>query len=364
MDSLLLTSTDIRTVINGVGLDQLMDELTAGLEQVLQDWAPTQFDVPVRGGFEYSTPVTGLLEWMPALRYGDSATVKMVGYHPLNPHNHHLPTILSTAYTFDVRTGHLTAVVDATLATALRTGAASAVASRVLAAPESCVLGVIGCGAQAVTQIHALCRCFPIRRILASDTNPQAVASLARRIAACGLPADLEIVSASAAEALEASDIVCTQTSVAIGAGPIVADGPHRDHLHINAVGSDFPGKTELPASLLGRSFVCPDFLAQAAREGECQQLAPAAVGPDLAALVKNSAAFSHQQMQTTVFDSTGWALEDHVVIELLVQHATRLGLGSPVALEAVPPDPADPYHGLGAAPAAASAFRAAGRSR
>ena len=65
-------------------------------------------------------------------------------------------------------------------------------------------------------------------------------------------------------------------------------DGPHRPGLHVNAIGADFPGKAELPLSLLERSLLCPDLLAQCRSEGESQRVAPERIGPDLAALVQD----------------------------------------------------------------------------
>lgn len=347
MNTLLLTSDDVRTIAARVGLDALMDEVVDALETVFRDFDETLFEIPQRSGFEYAEPETGLLEWMPAMRVGAGITVKLVGYHPGNPELRRLPTILSTALVFESGSGHLDAIVDATYATAVRTGAASAVASRVLAVPQAEVLGLIGCGAQAITQLHALTRTFPIVRVLAFDTDPRAVASLRQRAEAFDLPADIVIEPAAPAAILNEADILCTQTSVAIGGGPVLAAGPTKPHLHVNAVGSDFPGKTELPGELLESSLVCPDFRAQAVREGECQVLSEDALGPDLPELVRFAARYESARARHTVFDSTGWALEDHVVIDVLLGHARTLGLGQDVAIETLSADPANPYGGF-----------------
>ncbi len=66
------------------------------------------------------------------------------------------------------------------------------------------------------------------------------------------------------------ADIICTATSADSGQGPIFEDLALQPWVHINAVGSDFRGKVELPLSLLKRSFVCPDLRIQAMQEGEC----------------------------------------------------------------------------------------------
>jgi L-lysine cyclodeaminase len=114
--------------------------------------------------------------------------------------------------------------------------------------------------------------------------------------------------------------------------------------VHVNAVGSDLPGKTELPLALLQRSLVCPDLRVQAVVEGECQQLVDAEIGPELHEVVQQPERFADWRSRSTVFDSTGFALEDQVVTELLLGHAQRLGIGTRLSLEMLSGDALDPY--------------------
>jgi ornithine cyclodeaminase len=347
--TMLLAAGDIREIVRRVGLDALMDEIIGRLAEALRDYDPEATRVAVRDGFTYAHPHVGLLETMPFMEVGGRATIKMVGYHPENPMEHALPTILGTVLTFDVTTGHVTGLLDGTFLTAVRTAAASAVASTVLAPPDSGELGLIGCGAQAVAHVHALCRVFPVVRVRVHDRDPRVVAGFASRVARF---VDIPIVTTTPAEIVATSDILCTATSVGVGEGPVFEDGETRPHLHVNAVGADFPGKTELPRTLLDRSVVCPDFPDQTAREGECQQLDPGAVGPNLVELLQAPESFRHLQGRTTVFDSTGFALEDHVAAGILLAHARALGLGSEIDFEATAHDPYDPYGFLGDQPA------------
>ena len=162
---------DVAAVIAAVGLDRLMDEMIEELTTSIVTFDDSVTKVRTRDGFHYSHPEIGLIEWMPVMQSGESTTIKVVGYHPGNPRSRQLPTILATISVYDTGTGHLRGLVDGTFLTAVRTGAASAVASRVLARPSSHILGVVGCGAQAVTQIHALVRTFPIDQVLVYDGN-------------------------------------------------------------------------------------------------------------------------------------------------------------------------------------------------
>lgn len=339
MKTLLLTRDDVARLAAAVGVDALMDEVIEGLAETLRTYDPATTRIPVRDGFDYQSPRPGLLEWMPVLEVGRSAVIKTVGYHPHNPARG-IPTVLATLFLYDVASGHLTAIADGVLATALRTGAASAVASRLLARPDSRTLGLVGCGMQAVTQLHALCRCFDLEEVLIHDIDPQVESSFLRRAAAFGVA----VRRAPRREVESASDLLCTATSVAPGEGPVIDGVDLRPWVHVNAVGSDFPGKIELPAELVRRSWVCADFLDQALREGECQHLAAEQVGATLDQVVQAPERFAPLREATTLFDSTGFALEDQVVMEVLLAHAHRLGLGTELPLESVADDARDPY--------------------
>jgi ornithine cyclodeaminase/alanine dehydrogenase-like protein (mu-crystallin family) len=335
---------DVAAVIADVGLDCLMDEMIEGLTASMVTFDASVTQVRTRAGFHYTEPEIGLVEWMPVMQSGESTTIKVVGYHPGNPTSRQLPTILATISVYDTGTGHLRGVMDGTFLTALRTGAASAVASRVLARPSSRILGLVGCGAQAVTQAHAMLRTFPIDQILVHDTDPAAVATLQERIGRV-LPPGVEVRAVPLELLVQTADIVCTATSIGIGEGPLFQDLPTRPWLHINAVGSDFAGKYELPVELLRRALVSPDVLEQAVAEGECQVLAAEEIGPSLAHVAAHPESYRSWQDDLTVFDSTGWALEDQVAARILMDHASRLGLGTSIAIEDIGSDPRDPYH-------------------
>jgi ornithine cyclodeaminase/alanine dehydrogenase-like protein (mu-crystallin family) len=234
----------------------------------------------------------------------------------------------------------------------VRTGAASAIASRRLAAEQSHTLGLVGCGAQAVSQLHAISRVIPLATVLYFDTDPIAHASFPHRAARFGV----RLRSASLHEIARSSDILCTVTSVAPHEGPVIDLTESTPWLHVNAVGSDLPGKTELSLSFLRESLVVPDFTSQASREGESQQLDVAEIGPELHEVVRHPERFDAWRSRHTVFDSTGFALEDLAVLELVESLAIEHGIGRTIELEAIGGDPHDPYGFLGE-PAAVSAI-------
>ena len=314
MDTVVLSVQDLRRVVEEIGLADLMDRMIDALGTALERFTPERYKAPARKGFWYEDPELGLIEWMPAMETSRRlATIKVVGYHPHNPAKRVLPTILSSVVQFDTESGHLLALMDATFLTALRTGAASAVASRILARPDSRVLALIGCGVQAVAQVHGLSRCFALERIRLFDSDDRAAESFAARIASLGLGDVTCERAASANAALRGADILCTTTSVQPGAGPVFDDVDLAPSLHINAVGSDFHGKIEVPLSVLERSYICADFVEQCLLEGECQQIERDAIDVTLVELVQNPGAARSARERISVYDSTGWALQDYV---------------------------------------------------
>ncbi len=339
----ILTTEDISMLVQNVGLNSLMKEMIDRLLSALETFDENHNVIPVRDGFEYKTPDIGLVEWMPILKVGKKAIIKVVGYHPTNPALRNLPTILSTINAYDTTTGCLVWIIDAKFLTALRTGATSAVASKVLASSHSKTVGLIGCGVQALTQLHAISLVFDIETVMVYDVDSSINKSFLNRAEFLNLN-----IQVSSPEAIvQKSDIICTSTSVEIGKGPVFDDMKTKTWLHINAVGSDFPGKFEIPSTLLKRSFVCPDFLEQAIKEGECQQLSLDEIGPSLREVVKNNKKYCNVKNQLSVFDSTGWALEDQVAMEILIDHAIKLEIGQSLEIERITNDPFNPYEFL-----------------
>ena len=346
-NTIILSRDDVQEIVTHHGIDNIMDLLIENLSQAIENIKDEDIFVPIRSGFNYSEPNVGLLEWMPLLnrKDGNKAVIKIVGYHPENPSKYNLPTILSTISSYNILNGHLECIVDGVFLTALRTGAASAIASKLLANPSSKVIGLIGAGTQAITQLHAISREFDLEQVLFYDVDQHTNDSFVDRCSILNLKA--EIIPSDIQTIVEQSDIICTATSIDVGGGPLFQSLTPKPHVHFNAVGSDFPGKFELPLDLLIQSFVCPDFKEQAMKEGECQQLSTEQIGESLAEVVKKPADFTKYQVQKTVFDSTGWAFEDQVVMELFVDCAQKLGLGQMVSIENIPVDAKNPYEFL-----------------
>lgn len=341
----IISADDVQKIVRNCGLDQLMDILITDLHLAFTEYNSKTTEIPLRSGFNYEKPVLGLVEWMPIHSVDKEVVIKVVGYHPNNPEDFDLPTILSSISSYDTATGHLKGIADGVLLTALRTGAASAIASKYMAKPESSILGLIGCGAQAVTQLHAISRLFPLEKVLYFDTDAEAMLSFQERCSMLEL--NISFKESSVKEIMGLSHIVSTATSIGVDEGPLFDGIEVLPYAHINAVGSDFPGKVELPKNLLEQSFVSPDFRKQALIEGECQRLEKKFIGPELFEVVQGNGNFEFAKDKVSVFDSTGWALEDQVVMNLFLKLAKQYGYGKKMVIENVLEDTKNPYHFL-----------------
>ena len=339
----LLSEKEVYEIVRTVGVNQIMDDLYQRLFDGISRFSDKLIFCPEREGFSYSMPSTGLIEWMPLYdERNQRVMIKTVGYHPDNPKARNLPTILSNSSLYDVRSGELICVFESTLATAMRTGAASAIATKALAHPKSKRFGFIGCGAQAVTQAHALSRVFDINELLYFDIDQHVEMTFEKR---CDfLEGKINFAKATIDEIVTTCDVVTTATTIEVGKGPLFERSDTLPHVHFNAVGSDFPGKIELPYALLKESFICPDHLEQAIKEGECQQLAANDIGPSLASLIQHADLYSAHQLSKTVFDSTGWSFEDWIVMELFLGYAKSLGLQTSFHMNQSTNDVTNPY--------------------
>ncbi len=343
MQTRLINAADCAALLEIVGRDRLMDLMIERLRTRCANHDADLVDARARDGFRYDKPALGLVEWMPTHEVGGPVVIKMVGYHPTNPIQRSIPSVIATSSMWDTETGHLVAIADATMMTAVRTGAASAITTEVLAIDAPITVGLVGLGAQAVTQLQAISRVRQVDRVIGFDPSEPASSTFADRAAFTGLPVEI-VTDEGLADLVSAADVLVTCTSIDIGAGPVIPNVDVKPHLHINAVGADFPGKLELPAELVANATVFPDTLDQCILEGECQQVPAANIGVELPEIVAQADELAAKRGTVTVFDSTGWAVEDDVALRLLLELAEEHDLGSLMALESIPADPYNPY--------------------
>ena len=335
MDALVLSYTDTKRLIDIVGIDVIMRDCIARLKNGLIDVVhERRRKCPPRVGFlTGGRRGEGVIENMPYMDDHDGMTLKTISYKPRNNARNRLPTVVGVICRYSVDTGELAVMCDATIPTAIRTGAATAVASSLLARPDSHTAAIIGAGLQSVTQLHGLSTQFDLDAIRVYDVDRTRAQSLRERCTFTS--AHVQVVDDPQA-AVEGADILVTATSVQPGAGPVVQDENLAAHLHINSIGSDEPGKTELPRSVLEKAFVCVDHIEQALNEGECQVLEQNQIDTTLERLIVEAMSVDGPLPQTrelTVFDSTGFAFEDHIALDVFLNYAAEEGIGEKISI-------------------------------
>ncbi|HVN46098.1 MAG TPA: ornithine cyclodeaminase [Steroidobacteraceae bacterium] len=337
----------VRELLLRRGTARFIEELAGEIEADFLRW--DAFEKSARHATHSSV---GVIELMPASD-GRLYAFKYVNGHPKNTQEG-LLTVTAFGVLADVQSGYPLLLSELTLTTALRTAATSALAARRMARPGSRVMALIGNGAQAEFQAIAFHHLLGIRELRLYDVDPAATDKLERNLAALRLE-DLEVVRCgSTAAAVAGADVVTTATAdkcnATILTPELVVPG-----MHLNAVGGDCPGKTELHRDILLREDVrvVVEYEPQSRIEGEIQQMPPDYAVTELAAVLAGRAVGRRHAGEVTVFDSVGFALEDFSALRYLrtIHQQER---GAQVQIDLIPSlrDPKDLFGLLGTQPA------------
>ena len=336
-ETLFLSPADVAAMVRKQGMVPTLRGMTACIEQDFLRW--NSFDKSARLA---SHSPDGVIELMP-IADASHYSFKYVNGHPKNT-SHGLPTVMAFGVLADVATGMPMLLSELTLATALRTAATSALAARALARPESRVMALIGNGAQSEFQALAFHHLLGIEEIRLYDVDAAATAKLMRNLQANPDSAGLRLrACASSLEAVRDADIVTTVTADKTRAAIITA-GMLRPGTHLNAVGGDCPGKTEIHPEVLAAAKVFVEYEPQTRVEGDLQQMPSGFAVTELWQVLAGQAAGRGSAAQVTVFDSVGFALEDFSALRYLYAQARLLGLGQTLPLIPRLDDPKDLY--------------------
>ncbi|MCU1415945.1 MAG: ornithine cyclodeaminase [Schumannella sp.] len=278
----------------------------------------------------------GVIELMP-ISDPDLYAFKYVNGHPSNPLRGY-QTVTAFGVLSNVHNGYPVFVAEMTLLTALRTAATSAFAARALARPDSSVMALVGTGSQAEFQAIAFREVMGISRLRIFDTDPDAMAKLVRNLTPLGF--DI-VVCGSAAEAARGADIVTTCTADKTNA-TVLRDEDVQPGTHLNAIGGDCPGKTELDPKILDRAAVFVEYTPQTRIEGELQNKPAAFAVTELWEVVTDATRGRTSDDQVTLFDSVGFAIEDFSALRYLRDSVTGTSACIDIDLIAAPQDPKD----------------------
>jgi ornithine cyclodeaminase len=287
-------------LVVSTGVETFLVELAGYIEEDFRRWE--SFDKVPRLASHSRDGVIELMPTSDGVLYG----FKYVNGHPQNAKSG-LQTVTAFGVLSDVASGYPLLLSEMTILTALRTAATSAVAAKYLARKDARTMALIGNGAQSEFQAIAFKALLGTDRLRLYDIDPEATARCHRNLEKFGF----DIVACTSAEqAVEGADIITTATADKHNAS-ILSDNMVGPGVHINGVGGDCPGKTELHADILRRSEIFVEFPPQTRIEGEIQQLATDHPVTELWRVIDGQDPGRRSDEQITLFDSVGFAIED-----------------------------------------------------
>lgn len=318
-------------LIHHIGVETLLRDLTDVIEEDFRRWE--SFDKTPRVA---SHSHDGVIELMPTSD-GKIYSFKYVNGHPKNTAEG-LQTVTAFGMLADVSSGYPILLTEMTMLTALRTAATSAMAARHLAPSGARTLAMIGNGAQAEFQALAMKAVCGIETVKLYDIDRSATEKTLRNLAGFGL----EIIACTSAEAaIEGADIITTCTADKQLA-TILTDNMIGSGVHINAIGGDCPGKTELHKDILLRSDIFVEYTPQTRIEGEIQQMPADFPVTELWRVVSGELPGRRDQRQITLFDSVGFATEDFSALRYVRDRLAGTDFFQNLDIIADPDDPRD----------------------
>ena len=318
-------------LVLAIGIERFLVELAGVIEDDFRRWE--RFDKTPRVA---SHSRNGVIELMPTSD-GTLYGFKYVNGHPCNTRDGR-QTVTAFGVLADVATGYPLLLTEMTILTALRTAATSALAARYLAPQGARTMALIGNGAQAEFQAVAFKALLGVDRVRLYDIDGAASAKCARNLAGFGV--DIEICTSSQ-QAVNGAAIITTVTADKQYA-TILTDNMVGPGVHINAVGGDCPGKTELHADVLHRADIFVEYPPQTRIEGEIQQLPADHPVTELWQVIAGTAPGRRADRQITLFDSVGFAIEDFSALRYVRERLAGTRFFDELDLLADPDEPRD----------------------
>jgi ornithine cyclodeaminase len=333
---------DMMKLVHHIGIERAMTGIAAYVEEDFRRWQ--LFDKVPRIA---SHSAEGVIELMPTSD-GSVYGFKYVNGHPKNMREG-LQTVTAFGLLADVGTGYPVLLSEMTLLTALRTAATSAMAAKYLAPKGARTMAMIGNGAQSEFQAIAFKAICGIDRVRLYDIDAAATKKAMKNLAGMGLELS---ACRTPEEAIEGAEIITTVTADKQYA-TILTDNMVGAGVHINAIGGDCPGKTELHRDILLRSDIFVEYPPQTRVEGEIQQLDADHPITELWQVIIGQAPGRTGSGQITLFDSVGFAIEDFSALRYVRDQLKDTGFYQKLDIVADPDDPRDLFGMLQRAKAA-----------
>jgi alanine dehydrogenase len=319
--TLILTNSQIQRLV-------AMPEVLRAVKKAFIFYGKNKVQMPAKI-YLHLDKYNGDFRAMPAYIEGMEASgLKWVNVHPKN-RRFGLPVVMAVIILSDPKTGFPLAIMDGTHITSLRTGAAGGIAAKYLARNDSSIIGLVGCGAQARTQLLALNELFRIKQVYVWGHKTELAKKFLKDMKYLGL--NMKITE-KIYDCVKDADIVVTTTP---SRKPIVKSEWIKIGTHINAIGADAKGKEELQPELLKRAKIVVDDWKQASHSGEIN--VPMARGiitkndiyATLGEVLVGKKKGRINPKEITIFDSTGLAIQDVAVADLVYKKALKRKIGS-----------------------------------
>jgi len=330
-------------LVHHVGVEEMMVGIAGYIEDDFKRWE--LFDKTPRVA---SHSEEGVIELMPTSD-GEVYGFKYVNGHPKNT-KQGLQTVTAFGLLANVGNGYPVLLSEMTILTALRTAAMSGLIAKYLAPKGADTMAMIGNGTQSEFQSLAMKAICGIKTVRLYDIDKAATRKAAANLSGMGL----NVVECESAEAsMEGAQIITTCTADKQCA-TILTDNMIGDGVHINAIGGDCPGKTELASAILHRSDIFVEYPPQTRVEGEIQQLAENHPVIELWKVISGLEKGRTSDSQITLFDSVGFAVEDFSALRFVRDRIAGTDMFHELDLLADPDDPRDLFGMIKRAAAAA----------
>jgi ornithine cyclodeaminase len=318
-------------LVHSIGIEAFLADLAREIETDFTRWE--LFDKTPRLGSHSDVGVIELMPTSDGIQYG----FKYVNGHPKNM-KEGLQTVTAFGVLADVDTGYPVLFSEMTILTALRTGAMSAVATKQLARPDAKTMAMIGNGAQSEFQCLAIKAVCGINDIRLYDIDSAATEKCANNLAGLGFSITK---CATPEEAIEGADVITVATADK-DMQTILTDNMVGAGVHINAIGGDCPGKTELHRDIVARSSVFVEYPPQTRIEGEIQQMPEDHPVTELWQVITGQQEGRKTAQEVTLFDGVGFAIEDFTALRYVHQKIQNTPFYIDIDLIADPDDPRD----------------------
>ena len=318
-------------LVHHIGIATFIADLARNITEDFAKW--DQFDKTPRVGSHSDVGVIELMPTSDGVLYG----FKYVNGHPKNM-GEGLQTVTAFGVLSDVYSGYPLLLTEMTLLTALRTAAMTAVATKHLAAPGATTMAMIGNGAQSEFQCLAVKAVCGISHVRLYDLDPAATAKCARNLDGLGMHVTQ---CASPEEAIEGAQVITTATADK-DMQTILTDNMVGAGVHINAIGGDCPGKTELHRDIVARAHIFVEYPPQTRIEGEIQQMPADHPVTELWQVITGQTQGRRSAAEVTLFDGVGFAIEDFSALRYVDDRIKDTPYYVDLDLIADPDDPRD----------------------